>query len=295
MLGNGVAQDNLTVVLSAWEARPLVVQYLTVESKAERESLLDRLKKMEAGIPEVLSRLIATMRPPMPLPASASVPFRRKIEMPKENQDEPAKPDEEPEIKWEEIEMGRYLIEVPHSQDVLLPATKYYLQLPPEYDPDRRYPAVVTLHSQFNTAQKQLEWWSGPYIPEIKMCVGEASRHGYIVISPLWSNPKQIGYNYTEDEIARVLRSLRDAMRRTSIDSDRVFLSGHNMGGDAVWDIAFAHPDIWAGMIAIGADCEKFAIQYLPNGRFVPLYFVIGELDGVPSPMAETVNGLMII
>jgi predicted esterase len=119
------------------------------------------------------------------------------------------------------------------------------------------------------------------------MCIGEASRHGYIVIAPHWARPKQPDYGYTEDEHARVLRSLRDAMRRTNINPDRVFLSGHQMGGDAVWDMALAHPDIFAGAIAIGADTEKYATQYLDHGKYIPLYFVVGAIDGVPSPLAR--------
>ncbi len=80
-------------------------------------------------------------------------------------------------------------------------------------------------------------------------------------------------------------------MRRTSIDPDRVFLSGHHMGGDAVWDMAFAHPDIWAGMVALGADCEKYATQYKENGRYVPTYFVVGAIDGAPAPLARKPTG----
>ena len=48
-----------------------------------------------------------------------------------------------------------------------------------------------------------------------------------------------------------MLNSLRDACRRFSVDSDRVFISGHSMGGDAAWDLGTAHPDLWAGMIPI--------------------------------------------
>jgi hypothetical protein len=61
------------------------------------------------------------------------------------------------------------------------------------------------------------------------------------------------------------------------------------MGGDAVWDMALAHPDIWAGMIAIGAECEKYAIQYSANAKYIPLYFVYGALDGggIGSVMAR--------
>ena len=76
-------------------------------------------------------------------------------------------------------------------------------------------------------------------------------------------------------------------MRRTSIDVDRVFLCGHHMGGDAVWDMGLAHPDIWAGVIAFGADCQKYPVHYSANARYVPLYFVVGELDGVPAPQVR--------
>ncbi len=74
--------------------------------------------------------------------------------------------------------------------------------------------------------------------------------------------------------------SLRDACRRFSIDTDRVFLSGHSMGGDAAWDIALAHPDLWAGVIPIVATSGKFVPRYTPNAAKLSMYFVSGELDG---------------
>jgi hypothetical protein len=72
---------------------------------------------------------------------------------------------------------------------------------------------------------------------------------------------------------------LRDAMQKFAIDSDLVFLSGHSMGGDAVWEIACSHPDLWAGVIPIGANCEKYTTLYNKNARYVPWYFVVGEKD----------------
>ncbi len=257
LMGSGESENNLPVMLSVWQARSMVREYLSTASAAQRESLIDRLKTMEGGTPRFVSKVINQLTPLLPLPDSAT------------------------------SANGRFVVEVPNSADAFGMVTKYSIQLPPEYDPNLRYPCVVSLHSQFVGPEEQLEWWTGPYNPEWKMCMGEASRHGYIVIAPHWSKPNQPLYNYTEDEHARVLQSLRDAMRRTSIDVDRIFLCGHHMGGDAVWDMALAHPDIWAGMIAIGADCEKYAIQYSPNARYVPLYFVVGALDGAPSPMAR--------
>jgi pimeloyl-ACP methyl ester carboxylesterase len=77
-----------------------------------------------------------------------------------------------------------------------------------------------------------------------------------------------------------VLGSLRDAIRHFSIDTDRVFLSGHSAGGDAAWDIGLAHPDLWAGVIPIVATADKYVTRYWKNAKGLPMYFVAGELDG---------------
>ena len=73
---------------------------------------------------------------------------------------------------------------------------------------------------------------------------------------------------------------LRDACSRISIDTDRVFLSGHSIGGDAAWDIGLSHPDLWAGVIPIVANNDKYIRHYAENARRLPMYFVGGEKDG---------------
>jgi hypothetical protein len=53
------------------------------------------------------------------------------------------------------------------------------------------------------------------------------------------------------------------------------------MGGDAVWDIGLAHPDLWAGVIPISAQADRFCDFYTDNNaKYVPFYVVLGELDG---------------
>jgi predicted peptidase len=74
--------------------------------------------------------------------------------------------------------------------------------------------------------------------------------------------------------------SLRDACKRFNIDTDRVFLSGHSMGGDAAWDIGISHPDTWAGIVSIVATADKYIPRYWENARQLPMYFVCGQLDG---------------
>ena len=96
---------------------------------------------------------------------------------------------------------------------------------------------------------------------------------------PRWKKPHQREYGYSFREHAIVLTSLRDACQRLSIDTDRVFLSGHSMGGDAAWDLALAHPDLWAGVIPIVAGADKYVARLYENAKHVPLYFVEGDMD----------------
>jgi predicted esterase len=160
------------------------------------------------------------------------------------------------------------------------PEVRYWIQLPPEYDPYRRYPCVVTLSGAATTPLQQIDWWAGGYQPAAGTRFGQATRHGYIVLAPQWLRPHQHQYEYSAREHAAVLAPLRDACKRFAIDTDRVFLSGHSIGGDAAWDIGLAHPDLWAGVIPIVATAGKYVTHYWRNAEYVPLYFISGEKDG---------------
>ena len=110
--------------------------------------------------------------------------------------------------------------------------------------------------------------------------MGQATRRGYIVIAVDWQKPNQREYEYSAREHHAVLSSLRDACRRFSIDVDRVYLTGHGIGGDASWDLAIAHPDLWAGVLPILAVADKYVGRYAKNAPYVSWYIVDGELDG---------------
>jgi pimeloyl-ACP methyl ester carboxylesterase len=156
---------------------------------------------------------------------------------------------------------------------------RYLVQLPLEYDPLRHYPTIVTLPDAGVRPEQMLDFWSGPANKDAGR-IGQAARHGYIVIAVDWQKPHQFTYDYSVREHYAVLGALRDACRRFSIDVDRVFLTGHGIGGDAAWDIAIAHPDLWAGVIPISAVADKFVGRYANNARYVNWYVVTGELDG---------------
>ncbi|MBN2024456.1 MAG: peptidase [Pirellulales bacterium] len=246
LLGGNAATPNLSVALSAWRTRGLVRQYLNEPARINAQPILQKLGSEEGAVPKTVALLLANMTPP--------------------------RPSEEVEGK-----PGYHELDIP-GFDKELPV-RYVVQLPPEYDPHRHYPTILALHGAGTTPELAVNWWAGDW-DESGWRRGQAGRHGFIVVAPAWTTAHQHKYGYLAREHAAVLGVLRDACRRFAIDTDRVFLSGHSMGGDAAWDIGLAHPDLWAGVIPITARSGRYCAFYWENARNVPFYVVGGERDG---------------
>ena len=250
LLGSDAATTDLPLTLSTWRLHGWVQKYLTETGKLKRDRLLHPLLAATAAKPETLAALAAHMTPPFELP----------------------EPLDENIPNYSKLAIGA----LPGQPDVT-----YYVQLPPEYNPQRRYPMIVSLHGIGHDPTMQIDWWAGEHNPDGPPGrQGQAGRYGYIVIAPDWTDEHQKEYEYSAREHAVVLGCLRDACRRFAVDTDRVFLSGHMEGGDAAWDIGVSHPDLWAGVIPISAEAQKICNFYIENAQHVPFYVVLGTLDG---------------
>ncbi len=250
LLGADDASTDLPLTLSAWRMRGLVEKFLPETVSLKRDRLMHWILDETAAKPELMAALAAHMTPPYPLPEliDTNIPG------------------------YSKLEIGV----IPGQPDAI-----YYVQLPPEYNPQRRYPMVVSLHGIGYDPTMQIEWWAGEHKPGGPPGrQGQAGRYGYIVIAPAWTVQHQKEYEFSAREHAVVLGCVRDACRRFAVDSDRVFLSGHMEGGDAAWDIGVSHPDMWAGVIPITAEAKRTCSFYWENARSLPFYVVLGELDG---------------
>ncbi len=246
LLGPKGANPRLSTALSLVDVRRLIVDYFAAPDQVGRDGLVADSRSQEAATPAMVAGLLAHMKPPVPI--------------------EPVEQEGMP-----------HEFQVPGT-DPTSPPIRCLVQLPPEYDPNRRWPAILTLHGPGFTPEQQIDWWAGERVKD-GWRAGHASRYGYIVIAPDWTVPHQKQYQYSAREHAAVINSLRGACQRFSIDTDRVFLSGHSFGGDAAWDIGLAHPDLWAGVIPIAAKADKYIALYWENAALLPFYFVTGELD----------------
>ena len=241
ILGSSNAIEDLVETSRLWHVRFLIREYLLSSEDPERKSLIAEISSTE-GIS--IERLQAILQH---LPPSGSA---------------------------EEVVPG-----VPHIIEVATspgqPPVKYSVLLPAEYSPHHKYPTVVALHAAKRGPESELLWWGGTAEKP-----GQSQRHGYIVIAPHYTSDQAVKYNYDVRSHHVVLESIKDARRRFSIDSDRVFLSGHGMGGNATLDIGMSHPHVFTGIVPICGLADEYCAWYWSNCRDLPMYVVGGELDG---------------
>lgn len=244
VVGSANAVTEIDQALRQWQARYLVLDYLRSRADAdvERRSILEKLQSLEGVGPERIAQMLPLL-PPTYDSGEAAPGQTVRIELPGAKGEEPP---------------------------------GYWVTLPIEYHADHSYPLIIALHSQHGgPRQELLGFWGGT-----EEHLGQSPRHGYIAIAPEYierGNDK--GYAYSAASHQAVIDALRDVQHRFSVDSNRVFLSGHGMGADAAWDIGLAHPHLFAGVIPISGAIDRHAKHYLDNGRSLPLYAISGEFD----------------
>jgi hypothetical protein len=249
LVGANHATDNFQVAVSLARVRDQVRAYLRDPLPQNRSTAAAELRDMEGATVERVAQILKLMKPPLETSNEA------------------------------ERGPGQYELSVTGTANES--DFRYVVQLPPEYDPLRHYPTIVVLPDDGVSIAQVLDFWAGPADKDKGGDrLGQATRHGYIVIAVEWRQPHQFSYEYSPREHLAVLGTVRDACRRFSVDTDRVFLTGHGIGGDAAWDIAIAHPDVWAGVIPICAVADRYVKRYADNAKYVAWYFVGGELDG---------------
>lgn len=260
LLGSNNAIENMAVVESLFPVKSLALEYLAdATSAARRQAILDELLTLETGNPNYIDSLLKNSKPVAAEDLS----------------------------NYDGSKPISFSVEVPGT--IANPGVKTYrclAHLPTEYDPHRKYPAIISLPGGNQPLEQNLNMWCGRYneklSKEIKSAVrnGHASREGLVVVSIDFRNKGQQEYGYTAREHFIVTEGLREALRRFSIDSNKVFLSGHFEGANAAYDIAVSHPEHWAGVLGFAGTFDKYVNHYADNRHVgLPIYVVTGGKD----------------
>lgn len=255
LLGSNNAIENLAIVQAMFTVRDLLQEYLTANTPADRRAaILVELATYEAGAPEFLDQMIQQMKPVDPPPGIAD---------------------------YVGVEPIRFTVEIPGTLAKPEPLTFQCLaHLPPQYNPYRKYPMLLTMPGGNQTVDENLKLWCGEFNEKLQIREGNAMRNGYVVVAVDWREPGQFQWGYTGREHRVIMDALYLAMRKFSIDSDKVFLSGHRDGGDGAYDIGIAHPEHWAGVLGFSGKFGKYIDKYWDNTHVqLPLYCVNGQKD----------------
>ena len=167
----------------------------------------------------------------------------------------------------------------------------YTLFVPSTYDPQKPAPLVVDLHGLNITPLQQI-LFDGT--------TDFAERHGFIVLAPMGFNVSSwwgsrtgtpvataavkpggdVHYSTTELAEIDTMAVLKLIRERYTIDSDRIYLMGHSMGGAGTYYLGGKYNDIWAGLAPLagaGGIAEGTAERY----KSLPMLIMHGAKDSI--------------
>jgi len=158
------------------------------------------------------------------------------------------------------------------------------VKLPPEYRHSRPYPVLIVLHEAGEKPSDMIQRWAEA-----------AAENGYILLAPEWQVSPNGKYTYSEAEHLTVLNALRDLRRRFNTDEDRVFLFGLGEGGAMAFDVGLGHPDLFAGVLPMGAAPQFHAELCWRNAQYLPFYVVYGSQGPDHDKLKDLFNNWVIL
>jgi predicted esterase len=152
----------------------------------------------------------------------------------------------------------------------------YRVYLPTNYTSSKKYPLVVLLHGAGGDETNFVESY-GRIWPKL------AEERGYVLASVNGRGPLS-GYakaNGGEQDVLDVMDLVKN---RYSIDTSRVYLGGHSMGGAGTWRIGLEYADRFAGLIPIAGSSGQVVAGLEARakaGRKLPVMMVCGAKDAL--------------
>jgi predicted peptidase len=147
---------------------------------------------------------------------------------------------------------------------------RYLLHLPRDYgtEPGKRWPLILYLHggSLRGDDVEQVRKWGVPRRAE------EDPAFPFIVVTP----QAPAGTLWTDVELLIAL--LDEVGSRYAVDPERVYLTGHSMGGNGTWFLAYMHPERFAAIAPMSAPANPWWATRLAS---VPTLVFHGANDEV--------------
>lgn len=143
----------------------------------------------------------------------------------------------------------------------------YRIYVPSSYDGSKPYPLIIALHGMGGDENSYFDLYQNGAFKV------EAERRGYIVACPKGRRPASMYVGDAEQDVIDVIAEVRRAYK---IDPDRIYMTGHSMGGFGTWSIAMNHPDLFAAIAPIAGGGNPAGMSKIAH---IPQLVVHGEDD----------------
>ena len=145
----------------------------------------------------------------------------------------------------------------------------YYVALPANYTPTKKYPLVVFLHGYSPDVSK-----INPWIPSDDTIRG-AQKRGFIVAMPYGRRNSDF-VQWGQDDVLRVRQ---ECTRLFSVDESRVFLLGISMGAYGAYAAGLHSIDKWAAIAAISGRTDFYLWFDIKRADLPPWKRVLFDAD----------------
>jgi len=146
----------------------------------------------------------------------------------------------------------------------------YGVFVPYNYDPNKKYPAIVFLHGLGeggSDARANLRVGLAPFVADA------ADRFQFICIFP--QSPSG-GWSENSEEAKDIITALDDVSKKYSVDQDRVCLTGLSTGGYGTYAIGAQYIDRFAALAPMGSNGDYNDVARLKN---IPIYAIANSGD----------------
>jgi predicted esterase len=143
----------------------------------------------------------------------------------------------------------------------------YQMFVPSAYDKSKSFPLIIALHGMGGDENSYFAaYGQGAFKVE-------AEKHGYIVACPKGRKPASMYMGDAEKDVMDVIAEVR---RDYNIDPDRIYLTGHSMGGFGTWSVAMNHFEVFAAIAPISGGGNPAGMSKITR---IPELVVHGDND----------------
>ena len=152
----------------------------------------------------------------------------------------------------------------------------YRIFVPEGYTPDRSWPLIIGLHGASGSENTWLDRRRRGETENLGKRLSQ--ERGYLLVAPSGRGPftgyRGIGGQDVMDVLDRVLSIY-------NIDPERVYLTGHSMGGGGTWILGLRHAEKFAAIAPIAASGRWVRSRHVKPHADLPVLFSQGTKDMV--------------